>query len=135
MLHRAILVAEEDGAVRRMMRVNLECAGLGVYEAARYSHLAYLLLTYPATLVVLSLTLPGLPPLGPEWSARFSRGRHPVPLLATSAEPGHRALALQLGAEFLRKPFDPGELVQQVLRLLRSSRGSQVLMMADPGGG
>ncbi|MBI4495249.1 MAG: hypothetical protein HY690_20940 [Chloroflexi bacterium] len=135
MLQRVILVAEEDSKVRRVMRVNLEHAGLTVYEAARFSHLAYLLLTYPAALVVLSLTLPGLPVLEAEAAGGLGQGWRGIPLLVTSPEASHRVQAARLGAEFLFKPFDPGDLVQRALRLLGLAHYGEGLALADPGGG
>jgi DNA-binding response OmpR family regulator len=40
-------------------------------------------------------------------------------VLALTAEPGHRAQALRYGAkDFVRKPFDPEELLLRVRNLL-----------------
>ena len=42
-----------------------------------------------------------------------------LPVLALTAEPGHRTQALRYGAkDFLRKPFDPEELLLRVRNLL-----------------
>jgi len=48
----------------------------------------------------------------------FERGGY-LPVLALTAEPGHRTQALRYGAkDFLRKPFDPEELLLRVRNLL-----------------
>ncbi|UHQ19292.1 response regulator [Lysobacter sp. KIS68-7] len=48
----------------------------------------------------------------------FERGGY-LPVLALTAEPGHRTRALRYGAkDFLRKPFDPEELLLRVRNLL-----------------
>jgi CheY-like chemotaxis protein len=48
----------------------------------------------------------------------FERGGY-LPVLALTAEPGHRAQALRYGAkDFVRKPFDPEELLLRVRNLL-----------------
>ena len=42
-----------------------------------------------------------------------------LPVLALTAEPGHRTRALRFGAkDFLRKPFDPEELLLRVRNLV-----------------
>ena len=42
-----------------------------------------------------------------------------LPVLALTAEPGHRTRALRVGAkDFLRKPFDPEELLLRVRNLV-----------------
>jgi len=42
-----------------------------------------------------------------------------LPVIALTAEPGHRTRALRVGAkDFLRKPFDPEELLLRVRNLV-----------------
>ncbi|MGE5618618.1 MAG: response regulator transcription factor [Sphingomonadaceae bacterium] len=117
-----VLVAEEDARLRRIVRLNLEREGFESLEATSLSECQAALQKHEIALVIVSSQLPGFD--AGEFSAwlRSHFPSNPIPVVILSFEPEDRLLALRLRiATFWLKPFDPGELIGQVSRLLQTA--------------
>ncbi len=116
-----ILVAEDEEAVRRLMRSVLEEAGYVVIEAADGASAARQCSAWegPVHLLLTDLVLPGMS--GRELAEAARASRPDLQVLYTSGyleEAGvHRAIA-HLGIPFLPKPFTPEALVRRVREVL-----------------
>lgn len=127
----AILVVDDEAAIRRLLRVTLERAGYAVIEApdAR-SALAALDIDKPAA-VMLDLGLPdrdGLE-LVPLIKARDAA------LLVVSARTDtvDKVAALDLGADdYVTKPFDSDEILARLRAALRHRSGPAMPAAQDP---
>lgn len=116
-----ILVAEDDGDIRDVIRRYLEAHGFQVVLAADGAE-ALTRAAAGVDLVVLDLQLPKVDGLE---VVRRMRESSPLPILIVSArgDGEDRVAGLELGADdYLTKPFLPRELVARVKALLRRSR-------------
>jgi DNA-binding response OmpR family regulator len=115
--HRAIVVADDDEALRLLCRVNLELEGFRVLEARNEAEVEAYVETEHVVLVLLDVHL------GTENGieiARTLRVRHPdvpVAVLTGSVHIGEQTAAVSDGA--VRKPFTLEELIGTVHRLAR----------------
>ena len=114
-----ILVIDDEGPIRRLLRILLEGAGHEVLTAGDSSRgLHDLALTKP-DLLILDLSLPDRDGLE---TLRLLREWNQLPVLVLSARPNphDKVLALDLGADdYLTKPFDASELLARLRALLR----------------
>jgi PAS domain S-box-containing protein len=117
----AVLLVEDDAAVRGLARRTLEAAGIEVMEAEN-GRRAWALLTEAATppaLVLADLMMPDT--RGGQLGDAIGRHWADVPVLYTSDYAASDVEARGLlppGAPFLQKPFTPDELVLLVRELL-----------------
>ncbi len=115
-----VMVAEEDARLRRIVRWNLEREGFESVGASSLAECESWLREGDVALVIISSQLPGF---DAEQFSRWLRSQFPdraVPVVILSFEPEDRLLTLPLRrAAFRRKPFDPGDLVTQVGRLMQ----------------
>jgi PAS domain S-box-containing protein len=117
----AVLLVEEDAAVRGLARRTLEAAGIEVMEAEN-GRRAWALLSEAAAapaLVLADLMMPDT--RGGQLGEAIERQWADVPVLYTSDYAGFDVEArglLPAGAPFLQKPFTPDELVRRVRELM-----------------
>lgn len=118
-----VLVADDDGHIREVVRFALEKAGHRVVEAAdgRQALDAFEpgVGRAPIDVVVLDIVMPELDGLE---VCRKLRAQHPVPILFLSSRDDEidRVLGLEMGADdYVTKPFSPRELVARVKAMLR----------------
>jgi two-component system cell cycle sensor histidine kinase/response regulator CckA len=119
-----ILVAEDDGPVRSMIRRSLAEAGFTVIEAANGRDALEKAAAEPRLDAL--LTDLAMPEIGGRELARRLRETHPrIPVLFMSGytddEVMRRGL-LESGATFLEKPFSPELLAQRVSQMLEASQ-------------
>lgn len=117
----SVLIVEDDPRIARLVRQNLEAAGLACRVAPDgESALAEFDRDRPA-LVVLDLMIPA--PDGYEVCRRIRRaGDVPVLMLTARGDEAEKVLGFELGADdYLVKPFSTRELVARVRALLRRS--------------
>ena len=120
MLHRAVLIIEDDNDIAKLVELHLsdlgcrcEIAGngeVGLTKALRRNY----------DLIILDLTLPGLD--GTEICRQIRAGRNytPVLMLTSRTEEIDRVLGLELGADdYLTKPFSVREMLARVKALFR----------------
>lgn len=115
----AVVVADDDAAMRMLCRVNLELEGYRVAEAANSRELARVAEEEDVALVLLDIHL------GSEDGievARVLRERHPgiaIAFLSGSVDFGERSASVSDAA--IRKPFTLEEFTETVHRLARGT--------------
>jgi two-component system alkaline phosphatase synthesis response regulator PhoP len=119
---RKILIIEDDGDIRELVRVNLQGEGFQVLEAQDGELGLALARRERVALVILDLMLPGVG--GLEVCRRIRAGergaRVPVLMLTARSSEADKVVGLEIGADdYVTKPFSPRELVARVKALLR----------------
>ncbi len=134
-----ILVVDDDGHTREVIRFALEKAGHRCVEAADGAEAIDTFVLEPVDLVVLDIVMPEED--GLEVCRRIrakgpgANGRVPVLFLSSRADEVDRIVGLELGGDdYLTKPFSPRELVARVKALLRRAHPGDAADPA-PGGG
>jgi len=118
-VHRLVVVADDDDAIRLLCRVNLELEGYRVAEAANSRELARVAEEEDVALVLLDIHL------GSEDGIEVARGlrqRHPgiaIAFLSGSVDFGERSASVSDAA--IRKPFTLEEFTATVHRLARGT--------------
>ena len=118
-VHRLVVVADDDDAIRLLCRVNLELEGYRVAEAANSRELVQVAEQEDVALVLLDVHL------GSEDGievARVLRERHPeiaIAFLSGSVDFGERSASVSDAA--IRKPFTLDEFTATVHRLARGT--------------
>jgi DNA-binding response OmpR family regulator len=121
----SVLIVEDDARIARLVRQNLEAAGLTCRVAPDGdTALAEFERDRPA-LIVLDLMIPG--PDGHEVCRRVRRTSDvPVLMLTARGDEAEKVLGFELGADdYLVKPFSTRELVARVRALLRRSGATE----------
>ncbi len=118
-----VLVVDDDGHIREVVRFALQSAGFEVIEASDGSQALERFETVAATgaidCVVLDIVMPGEDGLG---VCRALRAGSDVPILFLTSRDDEidRVLGLELGGDdYVVKPFSPRELVARVKAVLR----------------
>ncbi len=114
-----ILIADDDGHIREVVRYALEKAGFVVHEAADGVRALSICEEQPIDLAVLDIVMPEED--GIEVCRRLTAtSRIPIVFLTSRDEELDRVLGLELGADdYVTKPFSPRELVARVKAVLR----------------
>jgi DNA-binding response OmpR family regulator len=113
---KAVLVVEDDPAVRGMFAAALALAGFDVREAANGYEAIHSVELNPPDLIVLDLLLPGFGGLGVQQEIAEHAGTRLIPIVivtGSTRELDHLAVAC-----VLRKPVDPDALVATVRKCL-----------------
>ena len=116
-----VATVDDDRRVRESVQSVLESAG---YEAVTFESAETFLLSGALSrvaCVIADVRLPGMD--GTELQRRIRQKRHALPVIIITAHDDHdvRRQALRDGAfAFLVKPFDGGELLEQVARAANS---------------
>jgi two-component system, OmpR family, phosphate regulon response regulator OmpR len=114
-----LLVVDDDGRLRELLRRYLSDSGFRVTTAADVKEARSNLASFAFDLVVLDVMMPGESGLELTRALR-SEGQVPVLLLTAMAEPEDRINGLEQGADdYLSKPFEPRELVLRIRNLLQ----------------
>jgi DNA-binding response OmpR family regulator len=118
-----ILVADDDPVIVRLLEINFRFGGYQTVGAARGEEAVRLARELRPAAVILDLTMPGLDGHGVLEELRASPETRGIPVFVVSAhqqdaatEPGYASGV----ADYMTKPFDPGELVERVQRWLAS---------------
>ncbi|OGQ90675.1 MAG: two-component system response regulator CreB [Deltaproteobacteria bacterium RIFOXYA12_FULL_58_15] len=114
-----VLVVDDDGHIREVVRFALEKSGYAVEEAADGAAALEAFSHRPFDVVVLDIIMPELD--GIEVCRRLRQvSRVPILFLSSRDEEIDRILGLEIGADdYLTKPFSPRELTARVKALLR----------------
>ena len=126
-----ILVADDDGQIRDVVRIALTQAGFAVAEAGEGRAALEKAESLQPDLVILDI---GMPELDGLEVCRALRRTSQVPILFLTARGDEidRVVGLELGADdYVSKPFSPRELVARVRAILKRSNGEisdQVVM-------
>lgn len=114
-----ILVVDDDGHIREVVRFALERAGHHVIEAANGAEALAQFAAQPVHAIVLDIIMPEEDGLE---VCRKIRAKSTVPILFLSSRDDEfdRILGLEIGADdYVTKPFSPRELVARVKAMLR----------------
>lgn len=120
-----ILIVDDDPAIRSVVRVALEKAGMTVTEARDGGSALQLISERQFDLVVLDI---GMPDMDGFACCRAIRAQSTVPVLFLSAQDDEidRVLGFELGADdYVTKPFSPRELVLRIKAILARVRPVQ----------
>lgn len=124
-----ILVVDDDPDSAQLLAQTLALQGYSAVTVACDPRVvAELHRRHGYDLILLDMHMPAMDGLQVMEGLKESERDGYLPVLALTAEPGHRMLALQRGArDFLRKPVDPDELLLRVrnqieVRLLYKER-------------
>jgi len=117
-----VLLVDDDGHIREVVRFALERAGHTVVEAADGAAALERFSEQPVDVVVLDIVLPELDGLEVCRRLRATPAGAAVPIIFLSSrdEEFDRVLGLELGGDdYVTKPFSPRELVARVKARLR----------------
>jgi two-component system, OmpR family, alkaline phosphatase synthesis response regulator PhoP len=123
-LRQKILVIEDEGDIRELLRYNLAQEGFAVEEAADGAEGLDRIGRRVPDLVVLDLMLPRMSGLELCRRVRSTAETARLPILVVTAKSAEvdRVLGLEMGADdYVIKPFSPREVVARVKALLRRS--------------
>jgi adenylate cyclase len=115
-----ILVVDDDIDALRTLERSLTTAGYSsVASTSDPRRVADLHAARDFDAILLDVQMPGMDGFEVMESLKEHERDGYLPVLALTAEPGHRTQALRWGAkDFLRKPFDPEELLLRVRNLV-----------------
>ena len=114
-----ILVVDDDGHIREVVRFALENAGYHVTEVADGEQALNELWSGDFNLIVLDIVMPGIDGLAVCREVR-KRCEIPIIFLSSKDEELDKILGLEMGADdYLAKPFSPRELVTRIKTVLR----------------
>jgi two-component system, cell cycle response regulator len=122
MTRQTVLVADDSGVVRAMLRRQLEARGLRVEEAADGHEALRACASLRPDVVLLDVDMPGLDGHSTLRRIRDDAGISDIPVVFLTARTSTEDVVtgLQLGAhDYLRKPFEPSELIARVSAALR----------------
>ena len=137
----SVLVVDDDGHIREVVRFALEKAGHRVLEAADGRSALKIYADTSPEVVVLDILMPELDGIEVCRQIR-QKSRVPILFLSSRDEELDRVLGLEIGADdYVTKPFSPRELVARVKALLRRATPEanpeapirQGLLTIDPG--
>jgi len=118
-MRQSVLVVEDEGKIRQLLRSLLERDGLEVLSTSSGAEAIVLARTAQPDLILLDLRLPDVPG---EEVAREIRAMSPIPIVMLTAKAGEdqRIRGLELGADdYVTKPFSPRELILRIQAVLR----------------
>ena len=122
---RTVLVVEDDGAIRELLRLHLDLAGFTVDEADDGRRGLDRARSTPFDVILLDVMLPGLDGVSLCRAVRSAGQNVKTPILMLTARDGEsdKVLGLESGADdYLTKPFGVRELMARIGALLRRHR-------------
>ena len=122
MTGQTVLVADDSGVVRALLRRQLEARGLRVEEVADGQEAVHACRSLRPDVVLLDVEMPGLDGHSALRTIRDDPAIRDIPVVFLTARASVEDVVtgLQLGAhDYLRKPFEPSELVARVSAALR----------------
>ena len=130
-----VLVVDDDAPIRLLCRVNLEAEGMEVLEAADGADGLEKARAARPDVVLLDVMLPKLD----GWHVAEAlledpdTGEIPIVFLTARAELRDQAHGLEIGGvEYITKPFNPGELADEIRELLdRVRRGEHTSLRRE----
>lgn len=126
-IRQKVLVVEDEGDIRELLRYNLAQEGFAVEEAADGAEALDRIARRAPDLLVLDLMLPRMSGLELCRRMRSAPETARLPILVVTAKGAEvdRILGLEMGADdYVVKPFSPREVVARVKALLRRAGAS-----------
>ena len=114
-----VLIVEDEGAQREVLKYNLEAEGFEVVLAENGDEAMLLVAEEQPDLIVLDIGLPEMD--GLEVCRRIRRvSSVPILMITAKDEDADRILGLDIGADdYIVKPFSPGEVMARIRAVLR----------------
>ena len=122
----SVLVVEDDQAISKLMRHNLEDVNTKVVEAASGLECIKILHQAKVDLILLDLKLPDFNGWGILSLLRLTEPLHDIPVIMVSVEPPNTTLIEQFSPDdYIQKPFDMRDLLVRVRKVIASRSASQ----------
>jgi DNA-binding response OmpR family regulator len=116
---RSVLVVDDDRAMSKLIRTNLEDEDTQVVEAASGFDCIRILHESRVDLVLLDIRLPDFSGWGILSLLRLTEPLHRIPVIIVSVEPPNTALMEQfMPDDYVQKPFDVRDLLVRVRRVI-----------------
>jgi two-component system, OmpR family, KDP operon response regulator KdpE len=116
----AVLVVDDEPAIRRLLRTSLSAQGYRVLEAATGQGAMAILVRDAPEVVLLDLGLPDCDGVEVIRRMRASGSRTPIIVLSSRSDERGKVHALDVGADdYVTKPFGMAELVARIRTALR----------------
>jgi len=135
-LRRRVLVAEDDPGIRELIRARLTTAGYDTHTAHNGREALQRIRALKPDGLILDINMPELDGFGVLEALKAEEALKRLPVLVLTARHGAEDVkrAVGLGAkDFLTKPFNDGQLIARVARLLRAPiaapAGSQTVLV------
>ena len=117
----SVLVVDDDRAISRLIRQNLEDTDTQIFEAASGLDCIKILQQRKVDLIILDLRLPDFNGWGILSLLRLTEPLCDIPVIVVSVEPPDTALTGQFSPdEYIQKPFDIRDLLVRVRKVLGS---------------
>lgn len=127
-----VIVVDDDPELRLLLRRFLSEHGFETRAVDGGGALDKELLRNPADVIVLDLMMPGEDGLSICRRLRATGDMTPIVMLTARGDPIDRIVGLETGADdYLRKPFEPRELVARLSAVLRRTRGAREVSTDD----
>jgi len=121
-----VLVVDDDRAVSKLLRYNLETKDIRVIEVATGLDGIRVLSEARVDLVLLDLRLPDFNGWGILSLLRLTESLSHIPVIVISIEPPDTALIAQLQPdEYIQKPFDTRDLLMRVKKVIYTKSARQ----------
>ena len=129
-----ILVIEDEPALQRQVRAELEAQGYAVEATGEGKEALYFASEYPFDAAVVDLGLPGMSGIEIIRRLRARGNRLPILVLTARGRWQDKVEGLESGADdYLTKPFQPEELLARLKALLRRAAATaQDLLRCGP---
>ncbi len=115
----SVLVVDDDQALSKLIKRNLEGAGTQVVEAATGLDCLRILHQARVDLILLDLRLPDFNGWGILSLLRLTEPLHDIPVIVVSVEPPNSALIEKFRPDdYIQKPFDVRDLVTRVRKVI-----------------
>jgi len=122
----SVLVVDDDQALSKLIRHNLEDKDTQVVEAATALECIRILHEARVDLILLDLRLPDFNGWGILSLIRLTEPLRHIPVIVVSVEPPNIALMEQLKPDdYIQKPFDMRDLLVRVRKIIGSRSASQ----------
>jgi two-component system response regulator MprA len=119
-MNAAVLVADDDRAIRESLATALELAGYEVATCSDGVQALAALHARPFDVVILDVMMPGVDGLGVCSVLRAEGNRVPILMVTARTETSDRVAGLDAGADdYVAKPYDLEELLARIRALLR----------------
>jgi DNA-binding response OmpR family regulator len=122
----SVLVVDDDRAISKLIRHNLEDEDIQVVEAASGLDCIRMLHEARVDLILLDLRLPDFNGWGILSLLRLTEPLRHLPVIVVTVEPPNMALIEQFSPDdYIQKPFDMRDLLVRVRKVIGSRSGSQ----------
>lgn len=132
-MKQTILVVDDDGQIRQILRLYLENAGFAVLDAENGVAALLLFQQSRPDLVILDVMMPILDGLETARQIRHLAAT-PIIFLTARVEDDDKLVGFETGADdYVTKPFSPGEVVARVQAILRRTASNPAIPPSSAG--